>query len=108
MAAERIGEVVVDDAVRAIELNTDTGRIELWVGNELAFIRFHFRNSVLALIHTEVPPALQHKGLAEALARVSLEYARARDLKVNPICPYVLRFLSRHPEFQNVRVRDDE
>ena len=53
-------------------------------------------------MHTEVPPELRGRHLAETLARAGLEHARANKLKVVPFCPFVRAFLQRHPEFESV------
>lgn len=50
--------------------------------------------------HTFVPPALRGGGIASQLAEYALQYARANGLKVRPTCPFVARYLQRHPEFQ--------
>ena len=50
--------------------------------------------------HTFVPPALRGGGIASQLAEYALRYARDNGLKVRPTCPFVARYLQRHPEFQ--------
>jgi predicted GNAT family acetyltransferase len=49
--------------------------------------------------HTFVPPALRGGGIASQLAAFALRYAREHGIKVLPTCPFVARYLSRHPEF---------
>src|SRR4030095_350230 len=107
MALEQIGEIVVGGETRSIQLNLEDSRFEIWVNDELAFLRFHLHGPKLSLIHTEVPPPLQHQGLADALARASLEYARAHSLRVKVIYPFVAKFLARHPEFEDIVTVDD-
>jgi len=102
MVDEQIGEAVVDGAPRPIRINTHSHHVELWVGDKEAFILFRLREPVLSLIHTEVPPALKGKGLADTLARATLDYARAHALRVKVICPFVAKFIQRHPEYQNL------
>ena len=102
MAVEHIGEVVVGGQSHPILLNPDRNRFEILVGDERAVLIFRLRGTQLSLIHTEVPPAMQHHGLADALARAALEYARRNSLRVNVICPFVAKFLTRHPEFQDL------
>ena len=107
MAVEPVGEVAVGGQSRSILLNLDDSRFEIWIDEQLALLRFRLRGRKLSLIHTEVPPALQHQGLADALARAALEYARAQSLRVKVICPFVAKYLTRHPEFQDlVETRD--
>ena len=58
----------------------------------------------LALIHTEVLPAHEGRGVGSALVRFALDDARRRDLRVIAICPYVKEYLARHPEDDDIVV----
>ena len=102
MAVEQVGEVVVSGQSRPIQLNHEDSRFEIVVDEHVALLLFRLRGTTLVLIHTEVPSALQRRGLADALARAALEYARAHSLKVKVICPFVAKYLTRHPEFQDL------
>ncbi len=75
-------------------------RYEIEIDGAVAILAYRRRPGSIALIHTEVPPALRGHGLAEVLARAALDAARADGLKVIPICPFVKKFLERHPEYQ--------
>jgi predicted GNAT family acetyltransferase len=50
--------------------------------------------------HTFVPAALRGAGIASQLTECALRYARDNGLKVIPTCPFVARYVARHPEFQ--------
>jgi|HubBroStandDraft_3_1064219.scaffolds.fasta_scaffold02729_7 predicted GNAT family acetyltransferase len=54
---------------------------------------------VLDFRHTEVPPELRGHGIAERLVRGALDDARRRGDHVIPTCPFVRRFLARHPDY---------
>jgi predicted GNAT family acetyltransferase len=56
----------------------------------------------ILLKHTEVPQALRGGGIAGTLAHAALEYARSHDLTVIPVCPYVIAYLAKHPEYQSL------
>jgi uncharacterized protein len=56
-----------------------------------------FGDDVLDLQHTEVPPSGRGKGVGDALVRAALGYARAQGLRVMATCPYVQKWLRRHP-----------
>jgi len=58
----------------------------------------------LELVHTEVDPKLRGRGVAEALAEAAIEHARTHGLYVVPSCPYVQRWLTKHPEHQDLVV----
>ena len=77
-------------------------RYEAEIGGAVAVLEYRRRPGAIALVHTEVPPALQHHGLADKLVRAALDAARAEGIKVIPICPFVKQFLERHPEYQSL------
>jgi predicted GNAT family acetyltransferase len=54
------------------------------------------------IVHTEVPAALQGRGLAAALVRQVLDQARALGWQVRPVCGYVQTYMRRHPETQDL------
>jgi predicted GNAT family acetyltransferase len=53
----------------------------------------------MTFTHTFVPPELRGRGIAEALVRTALEYAKAERLRVIPACSYVATFIRRHREY---------
>jgi hypothetical protein len=77
-------------------------RYEALVDGAVAVLAYQRRPGAIALIHTEVPPALRGHGLADQLATAALDAARAEGIKVIPICPFVKQFLQRHPEYQSL------
>ncbi len=78
-------------------------RFELEEEGETAYLEFELDHAGwITLWHTEVPQALRGRGLAGALAKTALEYARDNNLKVDVICPSVANFLSKNPEFQTL------
>ena len=56
----------------------------------------------IVFTHTKVPPALEGRGIASALAKHALEHARANNLKVVPQCPYVASYIKKHPEYEDL------
>jgi len=57
-----------------------------------------FGADVLDLRHTEVPPSARGKGVGDELVRAALAYARHHELRVVVTCPFVRRWLQKHPE----------
>jgi uncharacterized protein len=98
-------EIVVQD-------NPDEQRYELLVeGSLLGALQYRRRPDAVALIHTEVSPSLEGRGLGARLVAWALDDIRARGLKVVPICPFVRAFIRRHPDYADLvveRARDRE
>jgi uncharacterized protein len=61
--------------------------------------------AVRTLTHAEVPVALRGGGIAARLTGGALELARAQGIKVIPVCPYVVTFMERHPEYRDLLAR---
>jgi len=63
-------------------------------------------DGVVAFLHTEVDPQKQRRGLGSALVREALDDARARGLRVVPLCPFVEAYVRAHPEYGDLAVPD--
>jgi predicted GNAT family acetyltransferase len=87
-----------------ISNNTKQQQFEVQVDGELAVLQYRFHEGVIWLMHTEVPAKLEGKGIASALARFGLEWARENHVKAKVLCPFVAIFLKRHPEYLDVVV----
>lgn len=75
-------------------------RYEIRVGGELAgFVQYRSHGTRYALIHTEIDPAFEGRGLAGRLVGDVLAEARVRGLQILPHCPYVRGYIERHPEY---------
>ena len=57
-----------------------------------------FSDDILDLQHTEVPRAARGHGAGDALVRAALAYAREHGFHVIVTCPFVQRWLRKHPE----------
>jgi uncharacterized protein len=90
-----------------VERDEAASRFVIRTGKEDAYLRYNRIGSHIILEHTEVPGARQGQGLAGALARAGLEYARENNLGVIPVCPFVIAYLSRHPEYQGLVKRGE-
>jgi uncharacterized protein len=85
----------------------ERSRYELQVAGELAgFLTYDRRGEQISLIHTEVEPAFQGRGLATHLARFSLDDARKRGVAVLPFCPYVNSWIKKHPGYEDLVPQD--
>jgi uncharacterized protein len=58
---------------------------------------------VLSILHTGVPDAIGGRGIAGALVRAAMDFARAEGLKVRPVCEYAEAWMGKHPNYQDLR-----
>ena len=58
----------------------------------------------VVLVHTEVDDAFEGHGVGGHLAAGALDDLRARGVKVEPLCPFIVRYIERHPEFSDLVV----
>jgi predicted GNAT family acetyltransferase len=71
-------------------------------GELVGILEYVVKPGRIKLVHTEVPEALEGRGIAGQLAHFALDDARRRGLRVIPTCPYVRAYLERHPEERDV------
>lgn len=74
-------------------------RFETTVPGGTAFAEYRRADGVITFTHTEVPPEAQGHGVADALARAALDYARAEGVTIIPVCPFFAAFIRRHQEY---------
>ena len=87
----------------AVTDNPDAARYELTVDGERAgFVTYRLAPGVISLLHAEVDPARERQGLGRRLVGDALDDARARGLRVRPICPFVAWFIETHAAYQDL------
>ena len=82
--------------------NETANRFEMNVDGIAAIIEYKEYPGKVALIHTEVPPILEGKGAATAIIEKSLNYIEQNNLKLIPLCPMVVAYIKRHPEWKRI------
>lgn len=87
----------------AVRDNPARHRYELDVDGSLAFLDYRRSGDIVTLTHAEVPDDLRGGGVGSALVRGALELARAQGERIVPRCSFVLAYLRRHPEFDDLR-----
>lgn len=81
--------------------NPAANRFEITIDGHTAFAAYGWVENDIVFTHTEVPPALEGRGVASKIVHEALEYARAEHLDVVPLCPFVASYLHRHPEYHD-------
>jgi predicted GNAT family acetyltransferase len=92
-------------ADHSVQDNAAESRYELELDGGIAFIDYTVSGPVRTLTHAEVPVALRGGGVAARLTAGALELARSQGLQVIPRCSYVVSFMERHPEYQDLLAR---
>jgi predicted GNAT family acetyltransferase len=87
---------------KLVKNNVAESRFEIEAGDGVAFTQYRRHGSTIIFTHTEVPPAMEGKGIGNLLARASLDYARKEKLRVVPVCKFIAAFIERHPEYQEL------
>ena len=82
--------------------NAERHRFELDADGHVAFSNYRREGDILTILHTEVPAALNGRGIGSALVRGVLDSARAQKLKVRPLCPFVAGYIGKHPEYADL------
>jgi predicted GNAT family acetyltransferase len=88
-----------------VKVENDSGQQRFLVrlpegSGELQYRRIPPR--ALELVHTEVAPTLRGRGVGDALAEAAMAYARAEQLSIVASCPFVQRWLEKHPEHHDL------
>jgi predicted GNAT family acetyltransferase len=80
--------------------NPSENRFEIRVDGKVpGYVAYWSDDDKVTLTHTEVDSAYEGQGLGSVLVRGTLDQLRERGVAVVPQCPFVRRFLQRHPDY---------
>jgi len=82
--------------------NKALSRFELDVEGGVAFANYRLTPSAVVITHTETPHALRGRGIASELVTGALAVIRADGRKVIGACGFVVDYLRKHPEYQDM------
>jgi predicted GNAT family acetyltransferase len=83
-----------------VQDNADRHRFEVTVDGEPAGkALYQSRSGAVVVTHSEVDPKFRGQGVANELARQTLDQIRERGLKVVPLCPFFAHYVETHPEY---------
>jgi predicted GNAT family acetyltransferase len=77
-------------------------RFEAHAEGQTAYVSYRRFPGRIVMVHTEVPPAIEGRGIAGKLVTAALDFARRAHLLVVPVCPYVTAFVRKHPEYHDL------
>jgi predicted GNAT family acetyltransferase len=78
--------------------NTQLNRFERAEDGDVAFVNYQLKPGVVSLTHFETPVHARGKGLAGRLMEAVVANARARGLKIEPVCAYAVDWMAKHPD----------
>ena len=82
--------------------NAAASRFEATVDGLLCVAGYYLVDGAMRIHYTEVPAALEGRGIAGQLVHAAFAYATANNLKVEPWCSYVRTYMKRHPESRSL------
>jgi uncharacterized protein len=88
-----------------IKHNVAGQRFEAVVDGLLCRCDYRMHGDTMMLVHTEVPPQLEGRGIASHLVRAAFDYAKEQGWDVLPVCSYVQTWARRHPEVEPLLAR---
>jgi uncharacterized protein len=85
------------------EYNDGRGRFFIQEeGRDLAEMDYNLRNGAMVILHTEVDPSLEGKGVGKALVDAAATYAREQKMHILPYCPFAKKVLERSSEYADL------
>ncbi len=82
--------------------NAALNRFEMLVDGHIAFVVYRRQPPSIALLHAEVPPQLEGRGVGSKLVRATLDALRPEGLKVIPRCPFIAAFIRKNPLYADM------
>jgi predicted GNAT family acetyltransferase len=67
---------------------------------EMTYTREGARKIVVE--HTEVDDSLKGKGIGKQMVGALVKYARAKNLLIKPVCPFVKKVLESSEEYEDI------
>lgn len=86
--------------------NKEKKQFEMITGGYTSRIEYMIMGNKIFLTHTEVPTELEGKGIGSKIIQLALEEIEKRNLKLIPLCPFVAKYLSKHPEWNRILAED--
>jgi len=81
----------------------DRGTFDLTIdGRKMGFLSYSLDSADMVVDYVQVDPSLRGQGRGEELVRAAVEWARANNRKIVPICSYARAVMKRKTEFHDV------
>lgn len=77
----------------------ERSRFETVVDGHTGVLEYSRDGDAVSMDRVVVPDAIGGRGIAGELTRHALDHVRTEGLNVRPRCPYVRRWIERHPDY---------
>ncbi|RYY69010.1 MAG: N-acetyltransferase [Chitinophagaceae bacterium] len=84
--------------------NEAENRYEMSFENTISFIEYEKEGDNISLLHTEVDPSLEGRGVGTAIVEKVLKAIEEKGLQLIPLCPFVVAYIKRHPDWERIIV----
>ena len=82
-----------------VSRNHALSRFDIHVDGELAgFADYKLHDQTIVFPHTEIDPKFGGKGLGTTLIEYALNEVAKENLSVEPVCPFVSKYIGKNPE----------
>ena len=87
-----------------LRINDNKGAFYIEVeGKQEAMMTFVYAGEDRIIIdHTEVNPGNEGKGFGKKMVTKAVKFAREKELKILPLCPFAKSVFDKTPEFRDV------
>jgi uncharacterized protein len=100
-ATEQLDHVPGDPAQAEVVDVPEESRYELRLSERMiGLAAYRRRDGRIAFTHTEVAEPWEGRGFGSRLAGAALEDASRQGLAIVPLCPFIARYIERHPEYE--------
>lgn len=94
--------MITEVTVYLVSHNKAENRFEVDLGDDKAVLVYMIKAGLFILLHTEVPPPFEGRGIAGKMAAAALEFAKKEGYLVRSYCSYTTRFIERHAEYEEM------
>ena len=82
--------------------NHENQRFEIAIDGNQAVLSYMLNGNLIIFTHTNVPPAIEGRGIGSKLVETGLDYARENGLRVRSTCWFVSKYIRHNPEYQDL------
>jgi predicted GNAT family acetyltransferase len=83
--------------------NAEASQYEILLdGESVGYASYYHSTDQVLLPHAEVRGELNGQGIGSMLARGALDDIRRQGLHAVPLCPFIVEYVDRHPEYQDL------